>query len=102
MLVSATNVAGYLHNVRYAQAEITGYPYRGGHAQPSHGRVHLRQGSVVRFINAAYAKYLGLRPEEAIGRHITELIPTSGIPAVLRSRKAELRQIRRFPTAARR
>ena len=55
-----------------------------------------REG-VVRFINAAYAKYLGLRPEEAIGRHITELIPTSGIPAVLRSRKAELRQIRRFP-----
>ncbi len=55
-----------------------------------------REG-VVQFINAAYAKYLGLRPEEAIGRHITELIPTSGIPAVLRSRKAELRQIRRFP-----
>ena len=55
-----------------------------------------REG-VVQFINAAYAKYLGLRPEEAIGRHITELIPTSGIPAVLRSHKAELRQIRRFP-----
>ena len=55
-----------------------------------------REG-VVQFINAAYAKYLGLRPEEVTGRHITELIPTSGIPAVLRSRKAELRQIRRFP-----
>ncbi|MGE9985651.1 sigma-54 interaction domain-containing protein [Desulfovibrio sp. SGI.169] len=55
-----------------------------------------REG-IVQFINAAYANYLRLRPEEAVGRHITELIPDSGIPAVLRSGKAELRQIRRFP-----
>ena len=55
-----------------------------------------REG-VVQFINAAYANYLHLRPDEAVGRHITELIPDSGIPAVLRSGKAELRQIRRFP-----
>lgn len=52
---------------------------------------------IVQFINAAYASYLRLRPDEAVGRHITELIPDSGIPAVLRSGKAELRQIRRFP-----
>ncbi len=55
-----------------------------------------REG-VVQFINAAYANYLHLRPDEAVGRHITTLIPDSGIPAVLRSGKAELRQIRRFP-----
>lgn len=55
---------------------------------------------IIRFINAAYAKYLGLHPEDALGRHITELIPTSGIPAVLQSRQVELRQLRRLPNGA--
>ena len=79
-------------------SEITGYPIAAANAQHlPRARSFATGKGVVRFINAAYAKYLGLRPEETIGRHITELIPTSGIPAVLRSRKAELRQIRRFP-----
>lgn len=51
---------------------------------------------IVRFVNKAYANYLHLQPEQMVGRHITELIPDSGIPAVLRSGKAELRQVRRF------
>lgn len=51
---------------------------------------------IVRFINAAYATYLHITPQEAVGRHITELIPDSGIPAVIRSGKAEFNQIRRF------
>lgn len=55
---------------------------------------------VVQFINKAYASYLGMSRDEAIGKHILELIPTSGIPRVLRNGKAELRQIRRFPNGA--
>lgn len=51
---------------------------------------------VVRFLNEAYAHYLHIRPEEAIGRHITELIPDSGIPAVIASGKPELGVWRQF------
>lgn len=55
------------------------------------------RNGIVRFINKAYASYLGLRPEEAVGQPILSLIPTSGILRVLETGKAELRQIRRFP-----
>ena len=48
-----------------------------------------REG-VIRFINEAYANYLGVRPDEAIGRHITDFIPDSGIPAVIASGEPEL------------
>ena len=37
---------------------------------------------IIRFINDAYANYLRVRPEDAMGRHITDFIPDSGIPAV--------------------
>lgn len=56
---------------------------------------------IVRYMNKAYANYLGLRPEDAMGRRITELIPSSGIPGVLRSRQPELRQLRRFANGSR-
>lgn len=58
-----------------------------------------REG-IVQFINRAYANYLGMRPEDAVGRPILKLIPTSGIARVLRTGRAELRQIRRFPNGA--
>lgn len=51
---------------------------------------------VVRFLNEAYAHYLHIRPEEAIGRHITELIPDSGIPRVIASGQSELGVWRKF------
>ena len=37
---------------------------------------------IIRFINDAYANYLRVRPEDAMGRHITDFIP---IPASRRS-----------------
>jgi PAS domain-containing protein len=40
---------------------------------------------IIRFINDAYANYLRVRPEDAMGRHITDFIPDSGIPAVIAS-----------------
>lgn len=52
---------------------------------------------IIRFINDAYAHYLRLRPEDATGRHITEFIPDSRIPAVIASGEAELGAWRRFP-----
>ncbi len=52
---------------------------------------------IVQFINEAYANYLQLKQEDAIGKYITEIIPDSKITAVLKSGKAELRQVRRFP-----
>ena len=33
---------------------------------------------IIRFINDAYANYLRVRPEDAMGRHITDFIPDSG------------------------
>ena len=45
---------------------------------------------VIRFINDAYAHYLRIRPEAAVGRHITDFIPDSGIPAVIASGEPEL------------
>lgn len=45
---------------------------------------------IIQFINEAYASYLRIRPEEATGRHITELIPDSRIPAVIASGEPEL------------
>lgn len=51
---------------------------------------------IVRFINEAYARYLGLTPEQAVGKLITDLIPDSRIPAVLASGQSELGARRRF------
>ena len=45
---------------------------------------------IIRFINDAYANYLRVPPEEALGRHITDFIPDSGIPAVIASGESEL------------
>ena len=45
---------------------------------------------IIRFINDAYANYLRVRPEDAMGRHITDFIPDSGIPAVIASGEPEL------------
>ena len=47
---------------------------------------------IIRFINDAYANYLRVRPEDAMGRHITDFIPDSGIPAVIASGEPELRR----------
>jgi transcriptional regulator with PAS, ATPase and Fis domain len=45
---------------------------------------------IIRFINTAYADYLGVKPEEAIGRPVKEFIPCTRAPIVIQSGKAEL------------
>jgi len=52
---------------------------------------------IIRFINDAYAHYLHLRPEDALGRPITDFIADSGIPSVIASGEAELGAWRQFP-----
>ena len=52
-----------------------------------------RNGVIV-FINKAYAGYLNIEPEQAIGRHITELIPDSRIPDVLQNGEPDIGAIR--------
>lgn len=42
------------------------------------------------YISEAYARNMGVSIEEALGRHITEIIDDSKIPAVLKSGKADL------------
>lgn len=51
---------------------------------------------IIRFINDAYAHYLNILPEQAVGMHITRLIPDSGIPAVLASGEPQWGALRKF------
>lgn len=59
------------------------------------------RGHVV-FINKAYAAYLSIRPEEAVGRHITELIPDSRIVNVLKTGQPDFGAIRQLSISKRR
>ncbi len=45
---------------------------------------------IIRFINKAYAEYLGVTPEDAIGRPVKDFIPLTRAPIVIQSGKAEL------------
>lgn len=49
---------------------------------------------IVRFINAAYASYLGLSREEIVGRPITDFIPDSRAPFVTATGQAEMGDLR--------
>ena len=48
---------------------------------------------VIRFVNKAYADLLGQRPEELLGRDITEIIPPSRARVVLRDGRAEMGEL---------
>lgn len=48
---------------------------------------------VIRFVNKAYADLLGRRPEELLGRDITEIIPHSRARVVLRDGRAEMGEL---------
>ena len=45
---------------------------------------------IIRFINKAYADYLGARPEDIIGRPVTDFIPGTRAPIVIQSGVPEL------------
>src|SRR5699024_682283 len=47
-------------------------------------------------INNAYANFLGINPNEAIGRHVTEVIDNTRLHIVLKTGKTEMGQIQRI------
>ena len=55
---------------------------------------------VVRFINDAYARYLGLPREQILGRPITDFIPDSRAPFVTSTGLAEMGDLRTLKTPA--
>lgn len=51
---------------------------------------------IIQFINDAYANYLQISPQDAVGMPITQLIPDSGIPSVLASGEPQWAVLRKF------
>ena len=54
------------------------------------------QDCIIRFINDAYANYLGTRREDIIGRHITEFFPDARAPHVTSTGEPEMGELRTF------
>lgn len=54
---------------------------------------------VIRFVNKAYADLLGRRPEDLLGREITEVIPHSRAAIVLRDGRPEMGELCRLRRA---
>ncbi len=52
---------------------------------------------VIRFANKAYAELLGKRPQDLIGKNITEVIPSSRAPEVMHTGKAEMGDLCSIP-----
>ena len=57
------------------------------------GVLFCDMNGVIRFANKAYADLLGQRPEELLGRDITEIIPHSRARVVLRDGRAEMGEL---------
>jgi transcriptional regulator with PAS, ATPase and Fis domain len=56
------------------------------------GIVYCDLSGKILYINKRYADFLGINKEEAIGKHITEYLPQSRLPYVIKTGKAELYQ----------
>jgi len=54
------------------------------------GIVFVDPDGVIRFMNQQYEELIGVDRRETYGKHITEYFPDSRLPAVIRTRKAEL------------
>jgi len=52
-------------------------------------------GRIIMF-NGAYADFLGIRPEDAIGRHVTEIIENTRMHEVVKTGKAEIGQLQKI------
>ncbi len=64
------------------------------------GLIFCDTDCIIRFINKTYAKYLGVDPNEATGRPITDLIPDSRLRLVMASGQAEMGDKCELPTKA--
>ena len=54
-----------------------------------------KDGKIIMF-NGAYADFLGIKPEDAIGRHVTEIIENTRMHEVIKTGIAEIGQLQRI------
>lgn len=54
------------------------------------GVIYCDRQGIIRFVNETYARYLGVRKDEALGRPITDLIPDSRAAIVMDNGLAEM------------
>jgi len=54
------------------------------------GVIFCDRDCIIRFVNETYARYLGIVKNQALGRHITELIPDSRAAVVMQNGVAEM------------
>lgn len=57
---------------------------------PYEGTVIIDAEGIIRHFSKSNASFYNIAVEDAIGRHILEIVPNSGLPAVLRSGRAEV------------
>jgi PAS domain S-box-containing protein len=58
----------------------------------SDGMVGINRDGKILLFNKSAERMIGVRQEEAIGRYILDIIPTSGLPRVLETRRKEMNQ----------
>lgn len=58
----------------------------------SDGMVGINRDGKILLFNKSAERIIGVRQEEAIGRYILDIIPTSGLPRVLETRRKEMNQ----------
>ena len=51
---------------------------------------------LVRMMNRSYAEFLGIKPEDAIGKHVTEVIENTRLHIVTKTGKEEMGEIQRI------
>lgn len=58
--------------------------------------VVVNRDGIVMMLNKAYANFLNVKPEEAIGKHVTNVIENTRLHIVLKTGKAEIGKIQRI------
>ncbi len=51
---------------------------------------------LVRMMNRSYAEFLGIKPEDAVGKHVTEVIENTRLHIVTKTGKEEINEIQRI------
>lgn len=59
------------------------------------GMIGVNSDSVITLFNSSAARLIGVESDNAIGRHVLDIVPTSRLPHVLSSGEPELNQVQR-------
>lgn len=60
------------------------------------GMVIINKMAIITMISKAYTEFLGIRREDAIGKHVTEVIENTRMPIVLKTGKEEVAQLHKI------